>query len=109
MRFLLYLLLLIVGGVIGFLVGGFVGGATSVATGLTGAQLGVCSTAKVAGQMGLLTEDQQIALLGQTSTYLRGEFPRLTKDLGFEGQPPLSPERCAEVQAKIEAVRQKAQ
>ena len=103
MRFLLYILLLIVGGVIGF----FIGGATTVATGLTGTQLGVCSAAKVAGQMGLLTDDQQSALLGQTSTYLRGEFPTLTKQLGLEGQPSLNPDRCAEVQKQIDALKQK--
>jgi hypothetical protein len=105
MRFLVYLLLLIVGGVIGF----FIGGATTVATGLTGTALGVCSAAKVAGQMGLLTADQQASLLGQTSTYLRSEFPKLTKQLGLEGQPPLSPERCADVATQIDAIRQRTQ
>lgn len=105
MRFLFYLLLLIVGGAIGF----FVGGATTVATGVAGTQLGICSTAKVAGQMGLLTEEQQAALLGQTSTFLRNEFPRLTKELGLTDQAPLSPERCADVQTQVEAVRQRTQ
>lgn len=105
MRFLVYVLLLIIGGVIGF----FIGGATSVATGLTGTQLGVCSAAKVAGQMGLLTADQQAALLGGTSDYLRSEFPKLTKQLGLEDQPSLNPDRCATVQAQVEALRQKMQ
>lgn len=105
MRFVIYLLLLIVGGAIGF----FVGGASTVVTGLTGTQLGICSTAKVAGQMGLLTEDQQASLLGQTSTVLRNEFPKLTKELGLTDQAPLSPERCAEVQSQVEALRQRMQ
>lgn len=105
MRFLVYLLLLIVGGVIGF----FVGGATTVATGLTGTQLGACTAAKVAGQMGLLTADQQASLLGQTSAYLRSEFPKLTKQLGLADQPPLSLDRCAAVAQQVEALKQKVQ
>lgn len=105
MKFLLYALLLIVGGVIGF----FIGGSTSVATALTGTQLGVCAAAKVAGQTGLLTVDQQATLLGQTSAYLRSEFPKLTKQLGLADQPPLSADRCAEVASQIEAIKQKMQ
>ena len=105
MKFLLYVLVFIVGGAIGF----FVGGASSVATGLTGTALGVCSAAKVAVQQGMLTADQQAALLGQTSSYLRSEFPKLTKQLGLADQPPLSPERCADVGNQIDALKQKVQ
>lgn len=105
MRFLLYILLFVVGGVIGF----FIGGAGTVASGVAGTQLGVCSAAKVAGQMGLLTADQQNTLLGQTSAYLRSEFPKMAKELGLADQPPLSGDRCGEVIRQIEAIRARMQ
>ncbi len=105
MRFLLYILVFIGGGVIGF----FIGGGGAVATGVTGTALGACSAAKVAVQQGMLTADQQTALLAQTSSYLRSEFPKLTKQLGLENQPPLSPERCADVATQIDVLKQKVQ
>jgi hypothetical protein len=105
MRFLLYVVLLLVGGVIGF----FIGGATTVASGLTGTQLGACTAATVASRMGLITPADADGLLGAVSGYLRSEFPRLTKELGLEGQPPLSSDRCAEVLKQIEAIRQRMQ
>lgn len=105
MRFLIYILVFIVGGVIGF----FIGGAGTVASGVAGTQLGVCSAAKVAGQLGLLTPEQQDRLLGETSGHLRSEFPKMAKELGLADQPPLGLDRCAEVVRQIETIRQRMQ
>ncbi|MFO1119237.1 MAG: hypothetical protein U1E38_03605 [Rhodospirillales bacterium] len=92
MRFLLYSLVFIVGGAIGV----YIGGAGWVATGVAGTQFGVCSAAKVAGQLGILTAEEQNRLLGETSGHLRSEFPEIAKKFGLADQPSLSLDRCAE-------------
>lgn len=80
MKFLAYLLVFVIGGAVGFFVGEIRGGvATSAVAAAAGADIGVCTAVKVANDKGMLTPEQQNALLAATAVELRTEVKDLDK------------------------------
>ena len=76
MKWLWFVLVFLLGGVAGFFVGGTGG---MMAGGIAGTEFGVCAAVKVAGDRGLLSQDQAQKLLGETASHLRSEFSELVE------------------------------
>ncbi|MFO1067476.1 MAG: hypothetical protein U1E14_03025 [Geminicoccaceae bacterium] len=105
-KILLWILAFVVVGVGGFMLGAG-GGAVvgAVSGGIGGALMGVCKAAAVAGEKGILTPEQQAALINGTAEALRTEYADLLKSVELDASMRLTPENCPKL---METFRPKA-
>ena len=100
MKWLWFVLVFLLGGVAGFFVGGTGG---MMAGGIAGTEFGVCAAVKVAGDRGLLSQDQAEKLLGETASHLRSEFSELVEKAKLSEKMPLNTETCQKLLTEIKA------
>ena len=100
MKWLLMIVLFILGGVAGFFLGGAGG---MMAGGIAGTEFGACVAVKVAEDTGILDKAQAQTLLGETAAHLRTEFKELVEKTELSDKMPLNEATCQKLMAEIKA------
>ncbi|MGF1562648.1 MAG: hypothetical protein ACFB3T_10775 [Geminicoccaceae bacterium] len=98
MKYLFYLLLVVLGGGIGFFLGGSGG---MLAGSVAGTEFGVCTAVQVAENEGLLDAAQSATLLEQTAAHLRSEFAELVERANLSENMPLNSDTCTTLMARM--------
>ena len=101
-KIILWILAFLVVGAIGFFVGG-AGGLVAGVTGggIGGTVMGACRAAQVAVEKGILTPEQQAALINATAESLRAEYAELLAKVEISPDLKLTPENCPRIIEKF--------
>ncbi len=101
-KIILWILAFLAVGAIGFFLGsagGLVAGVTG--GGIGGTVMGACRAAQVAVEKGILTPEQQAALINATAEALRSEYADLLKQVEISPELKLTPENCPAIIQKF--------
>jgi hypothetical protein len=94
-RALLWILAFLVVGGVGFYLGSLGGAAVgAVGGGIGGTLVGACTTAQVGVERGILTPQQQTALIEATAQSLRATYAALLSQVELSPQDRLTAENC---------------
>jgi hypothetical protein len=94
-RVLLWILAFVVVGAIGFFLGGAGGAAVgALGGGIGGTLMGACTAAQVGVEKGILTPEQQTALIDATAESLRATYAELLDQLQLPQEERLTAGNC---------------
>lgn len=94
-KVLLWILAFLVVGGVGFMLGGAGGTAVgALGGGIGGTLMGACTAAQVGVEKGILTPEQQTALIDATAESLRGTYAELLAQLQLPEEERLTAANC---------------
>jgi hypothetical protein len=95
LKVLLWILAFLAVGGLGFMLGGAGGAAVgALGGGIGGTLMGACTAAQVGVEKGILTPEQQTALIDATAESLRGTYAELLAQLQLPEEERLTADNC---------------